>query len=309
MDLSIIVVSYNTRDLLAACLRSIHTQLPAGLSAETFVVDNASVDGSADMVAADFPRVRLIRNADNRGFGAANNQAIALSRGRYILLLNSDASLQPQTVAAMVAQMDKDNRVAIVGGRLLNADQTFQSSFFDFPTWKSELLLLTGLARRVYGPTYPSYPEHKSVRAAHVDWVSGALFMIRRQAIEQVGAFDERFFMYAEEMDWCFRMREAGWLVAYVPDAAAVHISAASAHHQPERRRAQVYLSKCLFVRKHWGRRQASLFVLLVRLMSAAKLGVWWTRTLSSKHGADKSSAEHNVTSYRFLLSNLAGAL
>src|SRR5439155_12254163 len=138
MDVSISVVSYNTRDLLADCLRSI-SAATHDLSYEVIVVDNASADGSADMVAAEFPDVQLVRNSENRGFAAANNQALSHARGCYVLLLNSDARLRPGAINEMAGFLDAQPTVGVVGGQLFNADGSFQSSYFDFPDWISEL--------------------------------------------------------------------------------------------------------------------------------------------------------------------------
>lgn len=306
MDLSIIVVSYNTRELLADCLRSIAASTQY-LAHEVIVVDNASQDASAEMVAAEFPEVRLISNDDNRGFAAANNQAIAVARGEYVLLLNSDARLRQGALQDMVSHLATHPRTAVVGGQLFNTDGTFQSSYFDFPGWSSELLLLTGLARWVKGPTFPSHKQADSTTARSVDWVSGALFMVRRAAIDEIGLLDERYFMYAEEMDWCLRMHQNGWGVDYLPEAQAVHVTSASAHRQPERRRAQVYWSKYLFVRKHWGGGQAALFFGLLGLLSVTKLIAWSVRGLVGR-GAMKDTAAGEVHSYRFLLARLAEA-
>jgi GT2 family glycosyltransferase len=304
MDVSISVVSYNTRDLLADCLRSI-SAATSDLTYEVIVVDNSSADGSADMVAAEFPDVRLVRNSDNRGFAAANNQALRRARGRYVLLLNSDARIRPGAVTEMVAFLDTHPTVGVVGGQLFNANGTFQSSYFDFPGWISELLLLTGISRWLKEPTYPSHTEIESREERRVDWVSGALFMVRQQAVAEVGLLDEDYFMYSEEVDWCFRMHRRGWGVAYLPHAQALHIAAASAHRQPERRRAQVYRSKCIFVRKHWGTWQTTLFVELVRCVSAAKLSAWWARSLVGD-GAGREAAASQTESYRVLLSTLS---
>jgi N-acetylglucosaminyl-diphospho-decaprenol L-rhamnosyltransferase len=304
MDVSISVVSYNTRDLLADCLRSISVAT-GHLGYEVIVVDNASADGSADMVAAEFSDVQLVRNSENRGFAAANNQALSRARGRYVLLLNSDARLRPGAVNEMARFLDAHPTLGVVGGQLFNADGSFQSSYFDFPDWISELLLLTGISRWLKEPTYPSHTEIESREQRRVDWVSGALFMVRRQAVAEVGPLDEAYFMYAEEVDWCFRMRRGGWGVAYLPQAQALHIAAASAHRQPERRRAQVYRSKCIFVRKHWGTWQATLFVALVRCVSAAKLSAWWARSLVGER-ARREAAASQTKSYRVLLSTLS---
>ena len=166
------------------------------------------------------------------------------------------------------------------------------------------MLLLTGVSRWLKEPTYPSHTEIQSREARRVDWVSGALFMVRQDAVAEVGLLDEDYFMYSEEVDWCFRMQRRGWDVAYLPQAQALHIVAASAHRQPERRRAQVYRSKCIFVRKHWSAWQAALFVGMVRSISATKLGAWWARSLIGER-ARRQAAASQIESYRVLLSTL----
>jgi len=169
VDLSVIIVSYNTRDLLARCLQSVagavgvelrvdtssHPE-PSSRLTEVLVVDNASSDGSAEMVRSCFPWVRLIQNEQNVGFAAANNQAIHRSCGRYILLLNSDARLQPNAVQTMWALLEKNGAIGIVGPTLLNSDGSFQASHAKFPTLRSCVVSLLGLSRLIYGPYFPS---------------------------------------------------------------------------------------------------------------------------------------------------------
>ena len=303
LDLSAIVVSYNTSGLLASCLRSVG-ETATGLAYELIVVDNGSRDGSVEMVMRDFPHVRLIRNQDNRGFAAASNQAIRASLGRHVLLLNSDAALLPGTADRMVSFLDGHPQVGVVGGLLLNPDGSFQASYADFPGLSGELLLLTKLARVFRSPAYPSYPEEKSREPRAVDWVPGACLMARRAAIDAVGYLDEDYFMYAEETDWCYRMRQAGWLVYYLPDAKTIHWSGQSAGRAPERKRLQVYRSKWLFMRKHRGALAAATFRLVVRLASAAKL-VAWALTAATPDRARRERALLHVRSYALLLNEL----
>ncbi len=302
MDLSIVVVSWNTRELLRRCLASVDLENPE-LATEVLVVDNGSVDGSPEMVERDFPAVRLIRNPDNRGFAAANNQAIAASAGRYVLLLNSDAVLLPNTAAILARYLDESPTVGMVGGQLLNLDGSFQASFNDFPSLRQELLLMTGLSRWFLSPTYPSYPVEKSRARRLVDWVGGACLMVRRATVDAIGGLDESYFMYSEEVDWCVRARRAGWSVAYVPEAKTYHGSGASAQRVPERRRAQIYRSKWLYFRKHRGPVTAETFGLLVRGVTLAKLAGWFVLGLSD--GAKRREAsKRQVASYRYLLGN-----
>lgn len=302
MQLTIIVVNWNTRDLLRECLNSIPTAA-ADLTYEVIVIDNGSIDGSGEMVADQFPWVRLVENKQNLGFAAANNQAIALSRARHVLLLNSDARLLSGAAHTLVKYLDAHPQVGIVGPQLLNSDLTYQGSWAEFPTLVGELLLLTDLARIAYGPAYPSPPAEQSRKQRMVDWVSGACLMARRAAIDAVGPLDEAYFMYAEETDWCYRMKQNGWSVAFVPEAVAIHASGASSRRVPERRRAQIYRSKWLFMRKHYGGVMAASFKLLVRIASAFKLGVWLSVTLS-RNPILRESARSHVASYRYLLAH-----
>jgi GT2 family glycosyltransferase len=275
------------------------------LELEVFVVDNASSDGSQAMVDSDFPQVELVRNAENVGFARANNQAMQLGRGRYCLLLNSDAVLLDGTVRAMIEVLHSDPRSGIVGAQLLNPDGSFQGSFADFPSLTGELLLATRLASHVYSSSYPNYPPERSQHLCTCDWVSGACLMARRVAIEQIGGLDETYFMYSEETDWCYRMWKAGWLVAYQPKAKVIHWNGQSSKRVPERRRSLVYRSKWLFMRKHHGPVVAGAFRSALLLVSAAKLMLW---TLRGMRPEARALARQHVRSYQLVLSELGRA-
>jgi GT2 family glycosyltransferase len=225
-EISIVVVSYNTRDLLRRCLATIASSDTAR-SYETIVVDNASQDGSPDVVASEFPNVRLVRNRANSGYSRAVNQAIRLAKGRYILILNPDIEVLPGAIDALSAHMDEYPHIGIAGGKLLNPDGTLQYSCRTFYT------LATLLHRRtILGKLFPNSQvvrrhlmmdwDHASAR--EVDWMLGACLMVRSQAIQEVGLMDERFFMYFEDVDWCYRMKQHGWGVVYVPDAVMKHV-------------------------------------------------------------------------------------
>ena len=270
-DLSIVLVNWNTRDLLLSCLAS----LPAGLggcSAEIWVVDNGSSDGSVAAVAAAHPEVRLMANRDNRGFAAANNQAIAASRGRYIVLLNSDTLVRPGALAALARFLDVHREVGIVGPELRNGDGSLQHSWAAFPTLGSELLGRNVRARR-------PYTTRDGGEAYSVDWVGGACFVIRREAIAQVGLLDEQYFMYSEEADWCWRARQRGWLVCYYPAAPIVHLGGQSSRMASARMRAELYRSKLIFFYKHRGLARSTALALALQAGFVAR-GVlawaWW---------------------------------
>jgi N-acetylglucosaminyl-diphospho-decaprenol L-rhamnosyltransferase len=297
-----VIVNWNTRDYLRRCLAAID-RAPPPFPYETVVVDNGSTDGSVALVAADFPGVRVIANPANRGFAAANNQGIRASTGRYVLLLNSDAEVAAAALERTVAFLDDHPNAAVVGGKLVNPDGSFQWSYADFPTLPGELCLLTGLSRWLLPKGYPSYPEHRSRTARSVDWVLGAFMVVRRAAIDTVGALDEDYFMYTEETDWCYRLKRQGWQIWYLPQVMAVHQAGGSARRVPERKRAQLYQSKWLFLRKHRGGALAALYRGLVRVVSGAKLAGWWLiERLGS--GPRRNWARQNVVAYRFLLSN-----
>jgi hypothetical protein len=302
VDLSVSIVSWNTRDLLQRCLESVYGTI-AGLEFEVLVVDNGSTDGSPEMVRCEYPRATLLANDANVGFARANNQAIRASSGRHVLLLNSDAVLLGHAAELMVRFLDAHPEVGAVGGMLLNPDGSFQSSYADFPELLGETLLLTGLSRWLLPATYPSYPEARSRETRPVDWVGGALLAARRQTLDDVGLLDEGYFMYSEEVDWCYRMKERGWAIYYLPEVRAIHWLGASYGRVPARRRAQLYHSKCRFLRKHRGWLQAAAYGLLVRAVSAVKLLAWLPRELSLDP-ASRDRARQQVASYRFLLAN-----
>jgi GT2 family glycosyltransferase len=302
MDLTIGIVSFNTRSMLEHCLTSASAQVD-GLAHEIVVVDNASDDGSADMVASEFPGVTLIRNSENRGFAAAVNQAIRASVGRYVLLLNSDAIMVDGAAREMIDYLTLNPRVGAVGGMLLNADGTFQASFADFPTLLGEILLLSGLSRWLLPPAFPSYGEHLSHERRDVDWICGAVLMLRRAALVDIGLLDERFFMYAEEVDWCRRARSGGWSVAYLPEVRATHLVGGSYQCAPARRREQIYRSKWLYFRKNHGWLQATAYRSLVHICSLVKLLAWMLSGIGPGH-LTTERARRNASSYRYLLSH-----
>jgi GT2 family glycosyltransferase len=302
VDLTVVVVSYNTKDLLARCLATVREQITT-LQAEIVVVDNASTDGSPEMLAERFPKFTVIRNGENHGFAHAVNQGILAGIGRHILLLNSDATIIDGSVEHMVAHLDAHPRTAAVGGMLLNPDGTFQGSFADFPTLLDETLLLTGLSRWLLPPTFPSHIEAESTEARAVDWVCGAFMMLKRRAVEEIGRLDEDYFMYAEEVDWCLRARCGAWSVDYLPEARAIHLVGASYGKAPIRRRAQMYRSKWLYLRKHHGALTASVYRRLVQIFSATKLVAWGLSGIAAG-AARRERAQVNVASYRHLLSH-----
>ncbi|RRR75880.1 MAG: glycosyltransferase family 2 protein [Candidatus Viridilinea halotolerans] len=258
-DLAIILVSWNTRTMLLACLAA----LPAALSdldAEIWVVDNGSHDGSVAAVAHHFPAVHIIANAENRGFAAANNQALQASSGRYALLLNSDTIPYPGSIAQLVRFADSQPRAGLVGGLLLNPDGSFQYSFANFPSLSSEILSASGLGERLIFRGFPSYPPQRSQHTRQVDVIPGACMLARRSAFSEVGMLDEAYFMYSEEPDWCLRMQRAGWQIWYVPAARIMHYGGESTRQVKVAMVEALYRSKVRFFRKHYRRLYATIF-------------------------------------------------
>jgi hypothetical protein len=257
ITLSIIILNWNTRDLLAQCLDTL-AQHVGTLSHEIVVVDNASSDGSAAMVQARYPHVRLIQNTGNVGFAAGNNCGMRASSGRYMLLLNTDAFVTPGALQGLMQLAEAQPRAGIVGAHLRNADGSFQASHTRFPNLWQEFLILSGLGRALHGPFYPSHgPDGVEHGAQHdakcVDYVEGACLLVRREAFEQAGGLDEGFFMYAEEVDWCKTMQRAGWEVWYAPHVRITHLGGGSSKTRKTAREADLYRSRVRYFRKHHG--------------------------------------------------------
>jgi N-acetylglucosaminyl-diphospho-decaprenol L-rhamnosyltransferase len=218
-------------------------------------VDNASRDGSAELVRVRFPEARLLANAENVGFGRANNRAIALARGRYVLLLNPDTEPAPDAIRALVRFADANPTAGIVGGRLENEDGTHQHSAFRFPDWKQALFgffdNLVPLDSRING----RFPARRYERPFVAEHLLGACLLIRREALATVGAFDPDYFMYFEETDLCARMRKAGWRNLYTPDARVRHVGASStsAPEVREKMSVEFHRSQARWYRTHRG--------------------------------------------------------
>ncbi len=267
MDISIIVVSWNTQDLLAQCLQSVEACAVNAdrFSVETFVVDNASTDGSSQMVRERFPHVHLIDNGQNVGFARANNQAILQSTGRYVVLLNSDTEVFAGAVEAMAEFMDAHPDAGGCGPMLLNADGTLQPSCHPLLTPEREFWRLMFLDWLWHRATYAQTRWNQST-PRQVEVIKGACFLLRREALNQVGLLDDQYFMYTEEMDLCYRLLEAGWTLWWVPEAKVKHYGEASSRQIAEEMYIQLYRSKAQFHRKFGGSRRAEHFKRLLWL-------------------------------------------
>ena len=230
IDVSIVIVSFNTRDVTRECLEHVRMHA-AAVRHEVLVVDNASADGSADMVAAEFPEAHLIRSDENRGFAGGNNPAMKIARGRYILLLNSDAFLAGGALEKTLQYLDDHPNIGVLGCKLTDPDGTMQASARMLPGPLNKILHITGLAARFPGSKFfgrvdYTWWDHSEPRT--VGWVVGAYFLIRRETMENIGGLDERYFLYFEEIDYCLTARRAGWEVVFYPHAEIVHIGGQS---------------------------------------------------------------------------------
>lgn len=285
-DLSIVIVSWNTSDELRKCLRSVCEA--DTVASEVIVVDNASSDDSVRMLRDDFPWVRRIENSYNLGFAKGSNQGIKISRGRYVMLLNPDSEVRPGAFSAIVQFGDENPEVGIFGAKVLNSDGTVQYSCRRFPTF------VTGLFRNtILGKFFPQNPyimdyllagwDHNETR--DVDWVSGCAMILRRELLDDIGPFDERFFMYVEDVDIAYRAKEKGWRVAYFPGAVIVHARAKSSDKARDRMIVEFHKSMYRFFRKHYARKSSIVLWIIVPLGLIARASFFigrnyyrWTR-------------------------------
>lgn len=292
VDLTIALVNHNMRKLLRGCLNSVY-QSTTGVRFEAVVVDNHSTDGSIKMLSTEFPQVKLIENEKNLGFARANNQAVRQSRGKYLLLLNPDTLFQNNSLQKMIAFMEDHCEAGALGCKVLNPNGTIQPSNDNFPTLFTELFRVIQLKRliprarmrakigqrwgKMLGSTLGGYLRiyWDTNRIREVDWITGAFFLIRRKAIEEVGLLDEAFFMYYEDADWCYRLRQKGWKIFYFPLFEIIHYGESSSKFSPhtfiERHKSMQY-----FFNKHRGKKA----VFMLRLIICGGLALRWVGLL-----------------------------
>jgi hypothetical protein len=262
----VIIVNWNTKDLLCQCIDSL-TQTLKKIDTEVFVVDNGSTDGSVAAVREKISGVRLIENLVNLGFAKANNQAISLSSREYLLLLNPDTQVKDEAIERMLFFMDAHPEAGVVGAQLLNVDGSKQNSIANFPSLATELLNKS-LLRWLFPDKFPG-KETDYPGPVEVDSVIGACMMARRKALEQVGLLDEEYFLFLEETDWCYRMKKAGWKIYHIPQAEVLHFQGKSAEAEKGKARIEYYRSRYHYFRKNRGSFQSSvLFIGLIIKLS-----------------------------------------
>lgn len=306
IDVSVVIVSWNTRDLLRACLASIARQ-PHSVSTEVIVVDNASRDGTPEMVACEFSDVHLIRNELNRGFAAANNQGIRVACGRYVLLLNPDTIVLDQAILKTVTYADAHSDVGVVGCQVLEDDRRIQRTGFSFPTPWNLFLINSGLSRcfprsRLFGQPELGWWDRTTERDVEV--VSGMFMLARRNVIERVGLLDEDYFVYGEEADWCFRIWKAGWRCVFAPVGQIVHLDGGGKSTSQVSVRMFVQLQKSLmiFQRKNLGWRAWAAAKALYTVSNLVRGVAWLTLGTVRRDAALRRKASAAAAALKFHL-------
>lgn len=262
MDISIIIINWNSRDLLIDCIKSVYATTH-NIVFEIRVVDNGSSDGSIKALRDAFPDVIIIENRHNMGFAKACNQALRLIKGKYAVLLNTDTILTDGAIKTALELMEKEIKIGICGGQLLNSDGTKQNSIANIPSLTTELLNKSFL-RRLLPKKYLG-KEHSISSPVEVESIIGAFMVVRKQAIDETGLIDESYFFFFEETDWCLRMKKMGWKVFYHPDVRVYHLQGQTVKKVNIRARIEYWRSRYIFFKKNHSR--AALIALTIGLM------------------------------------------
>jgi len=315
VDVSIIIVAWNVRQLLRDCLKSVYEQTK-GVDFEVIYVDNASTDGSVQMVREHFPDVRIIENERNQGFIKANNQAIRIARGRYVLLLNSDTVLLNNAIAKTVEFADANPQAAVVGCKVLNPDLTLQRTCFMFPSVLNLFLAATYLYKifpksRFFGREHMTWWDFNDAR--EVETICGCFSLVRKQAIDKVGLMDERYFVYGDDPDWCYRFKKAGWKVMFSPEGRIIHYGGQTTSQKARAFRLQLEGSKLIFMKLHRSRAAFPLACLMVALFFLLRVPYWFAVGLAKKNQRPKAVEQaityligcwYSLTNWKKLLMN-----
>ncbi len=267
VDISFIIVNWNTRNILIDCLDSIYKTV-SGIDLEIYVVDNNSTDGSQETIKKKFPSVKLIENKTNTGFAHANNQALSIMQGRFAVLLNSDAILKEDAIKTLLTFMNNSPGAGIAGVQLLNRDGSRQNSIDNFPSLETEIFNKS-ILRLFFPDKYPSKNRNYK-NPIEVDSVIGACMMIRKESIDEVGVFDENYFFFLEETDWCYRMHKKRWKVFHVSDATVFHLSGHSKKKEPWR--SQIEYCRSLY--KYFKKNKSPASYLIIRILKPCKIFV-----------------------------------
>jgi GT2 family glycosyltransferase len=303
MDLAIIIVSWNTREILRHCLQSVFASQTTK-KFKVWVVDNGSSDGTGQMIKEFFSQIQIISNDDNVGFAHANNQAIMDSSGDYVMLLNPDTVVEKDVIETLVNFLEKYPDIGAVGPRLLNPDGTLQESAYPEPTLAREFWRLFHLDRFYYYAAYPM-DEWSVIDAREVDVLMGACLLVRRKTLDQVGLLDDNFFVYSEEVDLCTRIREYGWRISWVPTAVVIHLGGQSTKQIQQEMFLQLYQGKIQYFRKHHTLLEVWLYKLVLFFAALARLAL--TPFAFFEQSPQKKEHLELSSNYRRLLWSLPG--
>jgi len=298
VDVSIIIVAWNVRELLHNCLKSVYDQT-RDIDFEVIYVDNASADGSVEMVTEEFPEVKIIQNEKNEGFIKANNQGIEIAEGMYVLLLNSDTVVLDNAVAKTVKFADSHPEAAVVGCKVLNPDKTLQRTCFMYPSILNMLLSTTYLYKlfpksKFFGRERITWWDFDSVR--EVETVCGCFSLVRKEAVEQVGLMDETYFVYGDDPDWCYRFKENGWKVLFTPNAEIIHYGGQTTKQAARRFLFQLHGSRLIFIKKHRNKLTFPLACFLTALFFFLRVPYWLVMWLFGR--VERSRSMETVKSY-----------
>ncbi len=296
--LAIIIVSWNTKDLTRKCIASALGS-ERNFELEVIVVDNASADETPAMIRQEFPQVNLIANEDNRGFGRACNQGIAATNAENVFFLNPDAEIEPNALQYMLNYLDSHPGVGALGCALRYPDGSTQRAYYDFYSFLGSLKDNQLIKKRL--------KDASQEKTGPVDWVIGAVFMVRSSVLAEVGTFDEDFFLYGEEMELQFRIRKAGWEIVYVPEVGAMHYAGKSAGQARLNSTIHNYRGRYLFLRKHYPLPSVVLYLIKALLALLFWTIFWGIQAIIKKSESARSSRNlyWNVLRWHLDLPNL----
>lgn len=303
-NLSVVIVSYNTLEITRRCLQSI-AENQGQLKLQVVVVDNASTDGSPEMIEAEFPNVHLIKNSQNLGFAAANNLGFAICDSELILLLNSDTEILGNVLHESICFLQQHQDVAVLGCRVLNPDRTMQRTCFMYPSLLNLFLMTSGLSKlkwpKFFGRAQMLHWQRDTERDVQV--VTGCYMVVKQRAMEQVGVLDEAFFFCGEETDWCLRFRKAGWRVVFSPVGEIVHIGNASGRSYKWKRDIMLTEGIVRFNRKHYGTAVALLAFLILSAFNLSHAVLWCFFNLIRPTDENRLRRDHFMQVTKHMLS------
>lgn len=313
VDVSIIIISWNTMEITCDCLRSIY-ELTKDVDFEVIVVDNGSTDDSCEVVEEEFPQVKLIKNGKNLGFSKANNIGIKVSTGRYLFLVNSDIIILDACVKKMIQFMDKNPHVGMAGPRILNPDMSLQPTCKHYPSLWNNFCQALGLNRlfpksSFFSDWFMSYWQHDTIKK--VDGLGGCFLVVRRKALDEVGLLDEDFFIYGEDIDWCRRFNLAGWNIMFNSETEAIHFGGASSSNAPIRFYLEMQKADLQYWRKHHGRSGRVIYAMIIVLGHLLRLLFASLKYVLSRRERESSSfkLKRSLACIRYVLFKRYGVI